>query len=74
MLQAGLRNKSDRNDARGIAHLMRMNAYRPVWVKSERSQRLSALFTARKTHSRISWSGLKMSCVACFAATGLGCR
>jgi len=49
MLQAGLRNKSDRSDARGIAHLMRMNAYRPVWVKSERAQRLSALFTARNT-------------------------
>lgn len=49
MLQAGLRNKSDRNDARGIAQLMRMNAYRPVWVKSERSQRLGALFTARNT-------------------------
>ena len=49
MLQAGLRNKSDRSDARGIAQLMRMNAYRPVWVKSERSQRLSALFTARNT-------------------------
>ena len=49
MLQAGLRNKSDRSDARGIAQLMRMNAYRPIWVKSERSQRLSALFTARNT-------------------------
>nr|WP_295468879.1 transposase [Mesorhizobium sp.] len=30
MLHAGLRNKSDRNGARGIAHLMRMNAYRLV--------------------------------------------
>ena len=49
MLQAGLRNKSDRSDARGIAQLMRMNAFRPIWVKSERSQRLSALFTARNT-------------------------
>lgn len=49
MLQAGLRNKSDRSDARGIAQLMRMNAYRPVWVKSEGSQRLTALFTARNT-------------------------
>ncbi|MER8537751.1 transposase [Mesorhizobium sp. M1005] len=49
MLHAGLRNKSDRNDTRGIAHLMRMNAYRPVGVKSEYAQRLGALFTARNT-------------------------
>ncbi|WP_352916756.1 transposase [Mesorhizobium sp. M1348] len=49
MLHAGLSNKSDRNDARGIAHLMRMNAYQPVWVKSEYAQRLGALFTARNT-------------------------
>ena len=33
-LQAGFRNKNDRNDARGIADLMRVNKYRPVWVKS----------------------------------------
>ena len=31
-LQAGFRNKNDRNDARGIADLMRVNKYRPVWV------------------------------------------
>ena len=49
MLQAGLCNKSDRNDARGIAHLMRMNAYRQVWVKSEKAQRIGVLFTARNT-------------------------
>jgi len=29
-LQAGFRNKNDRNDARGIADLMRVNKYRPV--------------------------------------------
>ncbi|MBV9750466.1 MAG: IS110 family transposase [Acetobacteraceae bacterium] len=48
-LQAGLRNKSDRNDARGIAQLMRLNAFRPVWVKSLRSQRINAMLTARNT-------------------------
>src|SRR5690349_11915116 len=36
-LQAGLRNKNDRNDARGIAELMRVKAYREVWVKSAES-------------------------------------
>jgi transposase len=48
-LQAGLRNKSDRNDARGIAQLMRLNASRPVWVKSRRSQRTNAMLAARNT-------------------------
>ena len=38
-LQAGFRNKNDRNDARGIADLMRVNKYRPVWVKSPEAQR-----------------------------------
>src|SRR5215831_3056203 len=35
-LQAGFRNKNDRNDARGIADLMRVNKYRPVWVNRGR--------------------------------------
>ena len=48
-LQAGLRNKSDRNDARGIAQLMRLNAFRTVWVKSPQSQRTNAMLTARNT-------------------------
>jgi len=33
-LQAGFRNKSGRNNARGVADLTRVNKYRPVWVKS----------------------------------------
>jgi len=48
-LQAGFRNKNDRNDARGIADLMRVNKYRPVWVKSPEAQRQSRLLTARAT-------------------------
>jgi transposase len=48
-LQAGFRNKNDRNDARGIADLMRVNKYRPVWVKSPQSQREGRLLTARST-------------------------
>ena len=48
-LQAGFRNKNDRNDARGIADLMRVNKYRPVWVKSPEAQRQGRLLTARAT-------------------------
>ena len=48
-LQAGFRNKNDRNDARGIADLMRGNKYRPVWVKSPEAQRHGRLLTARAT-------------------------
>ena len=32
-------NKSDRNDARGIAQMMRVNLFRPVHVKTLTSQK-----------------------------------
>src|SRR6202043_2214572 len=38
-------NKTDRNDARGIAHMMRAGLYRPVRVKTLRSQKLRMLLT-----------------------------
>src|SRR5947207_15240996 len=41
-------NKTDRNDARGIAQMMRVGLYRPVHVKSLRSQKLRMLLTHRK--------------------------
>jgi transposase len=41
-------NKTDRNDARGIAQMMRVNLYRPVHVKTMTSQKRRALLTARK--------------------------
>lgn len=41
-------NKTDRNDARGIARMMRVGLYRPVHVKTERSQEIRMLLTARK--------------------------
>ena len=41
-------NKSDRNDARGIAQMMRVNLFRPVHVKTVASQKWRALLTARK--------------------------
>jgi transposase len=40
--------KSDRNDARGIAQLMRLGWFRPVHCKSLAAQEVRALLTARK--------------------------
>ncbi len=50
-MQAALKaqiNKTDRNDARGIAQMMRVGLYRPVHVKTLRSQKLRMLLTHRK--------------------------
>ena len=41
-------NKTDRNDARGIAQMIRAGLYRPVHVKTLRSQNLRMLLTHRK--------------------------
>lgn len=40
--------KSDRNDARGMAQLMRLGWFRPVHCKSIEAQEMRALLTARK--------------------------
>jgi transposase len=40
--------KTDRNDARGIAQLMRLGWFRPVHCKSMAAQETRALLTARK--------------------------
>ncbi len=40
--------KSDRNDARGIAQLMRLGWFRPVHCKSLAAQEVRAMLTARK--------------------------
>jgi transposase len=40
--------KSDRNDGRGIAQLMRLGWFRPVHCKSAAAQEVRALLTARK--------------------------
>src|SRR6266498_1391879 len=40
--------KSDRNDARGIAQLMRLGWFKPVHCKSLAAQEMRALLTARK--------------------------
>lgn len=41
-------NKTDRNDAHGIAQMIRVNLFRPVHVKTLTSQKRRALLTARK--------------------------
>jgi transposase len=41
-------NKTDRNDARGIAQMMRVGLYRPVHVKTRSSQEKRTLLTSRK--------------------------
>jgi len=40
-------NKSDENDARGLAELVRIGWYRAVAVKSEASQKVRSLLVAR---------------------------
>jgi len=60
-------NKTDRNDARGIAQMMRVGLYRPVHVKTLRSQKLRML--SRTTYavrcvtlaSRSEWSARRGS-------------
>lgn len=48
-LQVGLRNKTDRNDARGLAQLVRLDAFREAWLESPESHRRGRLLTARGT-------------------------
>ena len=47
-------NKTDRNDARGLAQMMRVGLYRPVHVKTLRSQKVRVLLTHRM---REGWEG-----------------
>ena len=47
-LRAQTLNKTDRNDARGIAQMMRVGLFKVVHVKTERSQRLNVLLKTRK--------------------------
>jgi transposase len=48
LLQAQQINKSDRNDARGIAQMMRVGLFKPVHVKTLASQERRMLLTSRK--------------------------
>lgn len=49
---SAMRNKTDRNDARGIAQLMRLDWYRAVHVKSVETQKLRTLLSNRKLLKR----------------------
>src|SRR5262245_65350057 len=54
-------NKTDRNDARGIAQMMRVGLYRPVHVKTLRSQKLRVLLTHRtSTRGAYDWSAPRL--------------
>jgi transposase len=46
------RNKTDKNDAHGVARLVRSGWYRDVHVKSEASYRLRLLLKHRRTLKR----------------------
>ena len=47
-----MRNKTDRNDARGLAHILRTGWFRPVHIKSDESYRMRLLLTARRNMKR----------------------
>jgi transposase len=44
---SAMRNKTDRNDARGIAQLVRLGWFRQVFVKSDEAQRVRMLLVGR---------------------------
>jgi len=46
---SAMRNKTDRADARGIAHVLRAGWYSPVHMKSRSSHNERALLASRKT-------------------------
>jgi transposase len=48
VLRAQARNKNDRNDAQGIALMMRAGLFKAVHIKTERSQQLNVLLKARR--------------------------
>ncbi len=47
-----MRNKTDRNDARGIAQMMRLGWYRAVYVKNIEMQKMRSLLANRKLLKR----------------------
>lgn len=46
---SAIRNKTDKNDARGIAQLLRSGWFKPVHMKSRASHGVRALLSSRKT-------------------------
>lgn len=49
---SAMRNKTDRNDARGIAHMMRLGWFRAVHVKDIETQKLGTLLANRRLLKR----------------------
>jgi transposase len=49
---SAMRNKTDRNDAHGIAQMMRMGWFRPVHVKAPETQRLKTFLANRRLLKR----------------------
>lgn len=52
MALSSMRTKTDRNDARGMAHLLRMGWFRPVHVKAVDTREQRTRLTARDTLAR----------------------
>ena len=50
--------KTDKNDARGIAEMMRLGHYRPVHVKSPAAQSMRTTLTARMQQQRGNMNGV----------------
>lgn len=69
-LRTGFRNKTDKNDARGIADLMRVRKFRPVHVKSPEAQRDRALLSVRE-HLRRQGLDLRNAVWSILQAEGL---
>ena len=65
-------NKSDRNDSRGIAHMMRVGLYRPVHVKTLASQKRRMLLTSRQLLQAKALD-IENDLRACRRSSGPGC-
>lgn len=49
---ASMRNKTDKNDARGLAQILRTGWFQPVYIKSDEAYRMRLLLTARRNLKR----------------------
>ena len=47
-----MRNKTDRNDARGLAQILRTGWFQPVYIKSDEAYRMRLLLAARRNLKR----------------------
>ena len=49
---ASMRNKTDKNDARGLAQILRTGWFKPVYIKSDEAYRMRLLLTVRRNLKR----------------------